>query len=324
MSRGFRLKNSHERGFAMQNDDRLLWASRYAERGWPVLPVWWPLSGGRCACGQPECSNQGKHPLVRRGLHSASTDPELVRRWWSRWPQANVGIRTGAPSGLLVVDVDGAAGMESMRTLVREHGSLRAAWTRSGSGGWHAYVRLSEGQRVPNSVGRLGPGLDVRGDGGSIVAPPSRHASGGTYGWTRPGVEPPPAPDWLVQLALPPTPAPVPPLRELVRHVSDRYGAAAVHAEADAVAGAPAGTRNHRLNLAAWRLGRLVAGGVVDEPIARDALLAAATSSGLPWQESVGTVRSGMRAGLRSPRQPRSRAVPPPSPAAAPRRSSSR
>src|SRR5262249_60282509 len=70
------------------------------------------------------------------------------------------------------------------------------------------------------------------------------------------------------------------------------------------VAGAPAGTRNHRLNLAAWRLGRLVAGGVVDEAIAREALLAAAVASGLPHHESVGTVRSGMTAGRRSPRQP--------------------
>jgi hypothetical protein len=177
---------------------------------------------------------------------------------------------------------------------------------------------------VPSSGRRLGAGLDVRGDGGSIVAPPSRHVSGGSYVWLRPGVEPPTAPGWLVQLALPPPPPAVPPLRDLTTRISDRYGAAAVHAEAEAVAGAPAGTRNERLNLAAWRLGRLVAGGVVDEAIAREALLAAATAAGLPQHESVGTVRSGMRAGLRNPRQPRPRDTPPLSPVATPRRSSSR
>jgi Bifunctional DNA primase/polymerase, N-terminal len=163
----------------LQADDRLLWTNAYAERGWPVLPLWWPLAGGACACGHAGCSKPGKHPLVRRGLHAATTDPALIRRWWTRWPLANVGIRTGAASGLLVVDVDGAAGMESLRALSRKHGPVRAAWVHTGSGGWHAYLRLPEGWRVPNSVGRLGLGLDVRADGGSIVAPPSRHASGG-------------------------------------------------------------------------------------------------------------------------------------------------
>jgi hypothetical protein len=97
----------------------------------------------------------------------------------------------------------------------------------------------------------------------------------------------------------------VPPLSVLERQVSDRYAAAAIRREAKAVAEAPAGSRNHLLNLAAWRLGRLAAGGVVDEAIAREALLAAAIASGLPHHESVGTVRSGMTAGRRSPRQPR-------------------
>ncbi len=89
----------------------LLRAARgYAARGWPVLPLCWPLPAGACACGRPGCSSPGKHPLVQRGLHAASTDPERIRRWWGRWLWANVGIRTGAASGLLVLDVDGTAG----------------------------------------------------------------------------------------------------------------------------------------------------------------------------------------------------------------------
>src|SRR5437660_7121675 len=269
------------------------------------MPLWWPLRTGACACGQPDCSNPGKHPLVRHGLHAATTDLQRIRRWWTRWPQANVGIRTGAASGLLVVDVDGAVGMESLGGLGREDGALRAAWVRTGSGGWHAYVRRPDGAPIRNSVGRLAPGIDVRGEGGSITAPPSRHASGDVYRWLKPGVEPPDAPDWLVRLALPPPTRPRWPLSELVRHVGDGYAAAAIGQEAEAVASAPAGTRNHRLNLAAWRLGQLVAGGVVDEMVARDALLAAAATAGLSAHESVATVRSGLTAGQRSPRQPR-------------------
>ncbi len=278
-------------------------AAEYALRGWPVLPVWWPLPDGACACGRPDCSKPGKHPLSRHGLHDASADPAAVRRWWARWPLANVGIRTGGASRLLVVDVDGADGMESLRALRLEHGPLQAAWARSGSGGWHAYLRLPEGQLVPNSVGRLGPGLDVRGDGGLIVAPPSRHASGGRYVWFRPGVEPPTAPGWLIELAVPPPPPPLKPAVELAGRVLDRYAAVAVRGEVEAVAEAPVGARNHRLNLAAWRLGRLVAGGVVEEAAARQALLAAAAAAGLPRHESVATVESGLRAGLLRPRQ---------------------
>ncbi len=223
-----------------------------------------------------------------------------------------MGIRTGAPSRLPVVDVDGPPGMASLRMLRNEHGPLPASWVRTGSGAWHAYLRQPDGERIPNSVGRLGPGLDVRADGGSIVAPPSLHAAGGRYGWLKPGVEPPPAPEWLIRLALPPPPPPVPPLAELAKQVTGRYAEAAIRREAEAVAAASAGTRNHRLNIAAYRLGRLVAGEVADEAGVRQALLAAAALAGLPHHESAGTVGSGMRAGMRSPRGPR------PGPAGAP------
>src|SRR5215472_16506038 len=121
----------------MAADNLLRQATGYAQRGWPVLPVWWPLTDGTCACGRPDCSKPGKHPLSRHGIHDATTDPALIDRWWTRSPHANIGILTGARSRLLVLDVDGPAGMESLRLLRREHGSLRAAWVRTGSGGWH-------------------------------------------------------------------------------------------------------------------------------------------------------------------------------------------
>jgi hypothetical protein len=277
-------------------------ARRYAARGWPVLPLYWPLGDGSCACGHPDCSSPGKHPLIRRGLHAASTDLARIRRWWGRWPQANVGIRTGAASGLLVLDIDGPTGLASLRALAREHGHLQAAWARSGSGGWHAYLRLPKGRRVPSSVGRLGPGLDVRAEGATIVAPPSLHASGRRYRWLRPGLGPPPAPAWLLELATPPPPPPAPPLALAHPRAANRYVEAALRGEAEAVAQAPVGTRNQRLNLAAYRLGRLVAAGLVDEASVRETLLAAAEASGLPRRESLATVRSGLGAGMRAPR----------------------
>lgn len=300
---------------------RLQAAEAYAGRGWPVLPLWWPAQGGACACGRPDCSKPGKHPLIRRGFHAATTDIAVLRRWWARWPDANVGVRTGTTSGILVVDVDGERGMESLRALRQEHGQLRAAWVQTGSGGWHAYLRLPAGQQVPGSVGRLGPGLDVRGDGGFVVAPPSRHLSGGNYRWRRSPGDLPEAPAWVIELALPPPPPPMRPLTLRGQEVTERYAAAAINREAAAVAGAPEGTRNHRLNLAAFRLGRLVGGGVADEDVAREALLAAARTAGLSQHESGATIRSGLRAGMQRPRRPEPASPPAPVPIASPPRS---
>jgi hypothetical protein len=157
-------------------------ALEYAAAGLPVLPL------------------SGKLPRIEGGLTRASADPLVVAEWWRRWPAANVGIRTGAESGLVVVDVDtpkGGAG--TLERLEREHGKLPAtARVLTGGGGWHIYLR-HPGQEVRNSAGKLGAGLDVRGDGGYVVAPPSLHESGRRYKWTRPlerGLADPPG--WLL------------------------------------------------------------------------------------------------------------------------------
>ena len=141
-------------------------ALAYAVAGFPVLPL------------------DGKVPRNRGGLTNASTDPAIISEWWGRWPSADVGIRTGAESGLLVLDVDVPAGLKTLAELERRHGKLRTACVLTGSGGWHHYFRYP-GEPVRNSAGRLGDGLDVRGDGGYVVAPPSLHESGRLYKWTR-------------------------------------------------------------------------------------------------------------------------------------------
>jgi KaiC/GvpD/RAD55 family RecA-like ATPase len=139
------------------------------EMGWAVFPL----------------APHGKVPLIGKaqggnGLLDASTDPEQIWQWWTETPTANVGIATGDRSGLVVVDVDGEAG-ESALADYGEMPNTPAAST--GKGRHLLFARPAEGLR--NSAGKLGAQLDIRGDGGYIVAPPSVHPSGAVYRWTR-------------------------------------------------------------------------------------------------------------------------------------------
>lgn len=138
-------------------------------------------------------------------MKDASTDQRLIADWWAQWPDANVGVRTGAASGLLVLDIDvDSRGEESLARLEEGHGRLPATLTaHTGGGGRHLFFR-HPGEDIRNSAGKLGHGLDIRGDGGYIVAPPSRHASGRAYRWQEGGgfgeaavAEPP---SWLLDL----------------------------------------------------------------------------------------------------------------------------
>jgi putative DNA primase/helicase len=151
------------------------------------------------------CPRPGKHPRTQNGLKDATTDRDQIEAWWTSWPDANVGIRTGADSNLVVLDIDAKSnGEQSLARLVEEHGLLpRTVAALTGGGGRHLLFK-HPGPELRNSAGKLGPGLDVRGDGGYIVAPPSRHASGACYAWqqgTAPGdLALADLPEWLVAL----------------------------------------------------------------------------------------------------------------------------
>ncbi len=140
------------------------------------------------------CQPRGKVPLATHGCRDASTDEATIRAWWARWPNANVGLATG--NGLLVLDVDPRHGGDESLAELAELPPTREALT--GGGGRHLFYR----GEARCSAGRLGPGLDVRGAGGYVVAPPSVHPSGSLYRWhpslglAHPVAD---APDWLLE-----------------------------------------------------------------------------------------------------------------------------
>lgn len=159
-------------------------ALAYAAAGLAVLPLHTPDAEGACSCRRACGRDTGKHPRTAHGLSDATTDPDRIASWWELWPDANIGVRTGADSGLVVLDIDaGSGGEASIAALEAEHDALPDTWAvETGGGGLHLWYR-HPGGRIPNSAGALGPGLDIRGDGGYVVAPPSRHRSGTAYRW---------------------------------------------------------------------------------------------------------------------------------------------
>jgi len=180
-------------------------AVAYAERGWRVFPLHWIREDGSCSCEKGcEPTKAGKHPLTAHGLKDASADPQHVERWWRATPAANIGIVTGKESGLVVLDVDPPEGEEQLARIEEYHGPIPPTLTaRSGKGGQHFYFAhpgrsISNRQDVLNEKpsGAVGA-IDVRGDGGYIIAPPSRNAAG-AYEWTAPDETPPAQiPDYL-------------------------------------------------------------------------------------------------------------------------------
>lgn len=201
-------------------------AHAYLALGWSVIPM------------QP----RGKRPLIRwaRFQRQRPTD-EDVEHWFARWPDANVGVVTGAVSGLLVLDVDaGHGGDASLAGLEREHAPLESTVEcLTGGGGRHLYF-LHFGEAVPNRAGFLA-GLDLRGDGGVVVAPPSIHPNGRPYRW-REGrdplaLAPAPMPSWLRRIVPGPAARPGHPLSHWRALVRDGVGEGARNATVASLAG---------------------------------------------------------------------------------------
>lgn len=180
----------------------MLSARVFAKRhGWWIVRLYGVVAG-RCECGDDECRHVGKHPRTRRGVKHGSSDDAQLGEWWSAHPNSNLGIATGARSKIFVLDVDGARdGVRALAELEERYGPLPETVRAVTGRGEHVYFQ-HPGWRVQNTSDKLARGLDIRGDGGLVVAPPSLHATGVRYRW-KDGHDPrviavAPAPDWLL------------------------------------------------------------------------------------------------------------------------------
>jgi hypothetical protein len=305
----------------------------YASRGIPVLPLHYPLPDrgdlqpvggdhhpavGRtgCSCRDPGCGQVAKHPLgalAPHGVKDATTNRARILAWWTRHPQANIGLACGHQFDVL--DVDGPAGAQAMRELAATHGFLSSGpLARTGGGGWHFYL-------APTGLGNVHPNglehVDWRGRGGYVVAPPSRHASGQPYQWaagrdldTPPGL----VPAVLLERLQPrqrQRPTSLVQLPAAADGPGDRYALVALAEELARVAAAPVGHRNRQLWESTRNLYNLVATGTLDQREVDHGLLAAADRCGLLEEEPRQTHRtlaSGRQVGLAHPRHPPERA----------------
>ena len=163
-------------------------ALAYAAKGWQVFPLH-TIRDGECSCGNTNCDSPGKHPMTKKGLKNATADETQINEWWSKWPEANIGIRTGKESGLFVLDLDykddpEKDGIRSMAKLsgMSDHAIPQTPKVQTGSGGEHHYFKMP-GSDLRNTAGKIAAGIDTRANGGYVVAPPSLHVSGMEYKW---------------------------------------------------------------------------------------------------------------------------------------------
>lgn len=263
-------------------------ALRYAAKDWAVFP----------------CRPRQKVPATKHGCKDATTDTDQIHRWWTAMPDANIGVATGAPSGIYVLDIDAKdGGHETLMDLIAAHtaaGAFAALWQMTPTGGYHAVFKMPHGD-LGNTAKTLGAGLDTRGTGGYILAAPSVHPNGGRYRWGE-RIDPPTIPGWLLTL-LRPAPKPRTPAKPLeIDSVGDEYIDAALQGEAELVAQAQPGARNHTLNTAAFNLGQLVGAGLLSSDRVWDVLTAAGRQCGLGDREIHRTLTSGLTAGTQHPR----------------------
>lgn len=188
------------------------YALRYAQMGWHVFPVW-GAKDGKCRCGR-ECNSPAKHPvemLVPNGQNAATTDPEIIRRWYSRMPEAGIAVFM-QPSGLVGIDIDPRnGGIDTIDDVEGKNGPLISDVLQfTQGGGEHRVFSLAKDASIA-LPGKLGPGVDVKRNG-YIVLSPTQGVSG-QYAWEASsdpleGMIPSPLPDWVRDLGQIHAPAP--------------------------------------------------------------------------------------------------------------------
>jgi len=169
----------------MTNEAVLKAAIEYVTRGFYVFPLHTVKDDLSCTCGVANCGDAGKHPRLARGLKEASRDLSKIEQWFGKGSEpSNIAIVTGEISGITVIDVDigeGKFGAESWLEAIGDNGEPDTLMAHTGSGGMHVIFQYNSALKTSSNT--LGKGVDVRNDGGYIVAAPSRHRSGGFYSW---------------------------------------------------------------------------------------------------------------------------------------------
>ena len=275
-------------------------ALAYAKRGWHVFP----------------CNPLTKRPIVPNGHLAAAVDANVISDWWRRYPNAMIGCATGPRSGFWVLDADrdlieGKDGISVLAAMGVLPDTVEQATPR---GGLHKLFRWDPARPVRNSASRLGPDIDVRGEGGYVVLAGSVRSDGARYEWS---ISPEngaisEAPDWLyeaIRRAKPKTDSPVDPSLDFPfegEKTSDA-AASAFKQQCLRVAGAGEGSRNDTLNTAAFEIGLFVGRGEMGKSRAAEGLLRAAGECGLAEDDGEDsckkTIASGLSAGIRAGRE---------------------
>jgi hypothetical protein len=185
--RAFRLRRAGRRDLAEQlvtvMQRHLRAALALATRGMHVFP----------------CGVRAKTPVTARGCLDATIDRQTIERWWHDNPDYNIGLRTGQVSNVFVIDVDGVDAEAALRKLEAEHGAVPATVETITGRGRHIWLKYPAGTTVCNSVGKIAPGVDTRGDNAYVLTPPSVHPSGRRYAWSVDSANKiAAAPDWLL------------------------------------------------------------------------------------------------------------------------------
>jgi hypothetical protein len=270
--------------------ERLAAALRYVDRGWPVFPV----------------NPSTKAPMTAHGFHDASRDPTTLRAWFGNG-RALIAIPTGEITGIVALDIDLSESVDGGHSL-EELGVAFAPETpmaHTPRGGAHCLF-AHPNRFVKTIAGKLGRGLDIRGDGGSLTLPPGP----GRY-WdphlNLDSVPLAPMPSWMVipEPEAPPIPSSVRPIGRL-----SRYAEAALEGAVRRIVEAPAGSQQNTLNAQVYGIGRLAGGGVIPPDLALNSMLWAARrmashDARRPWRavDVERKVKTAFADGLRDPRE---------------------
>lgn len=159
-------------------------ALAYQRMRWRIFPchsIVQTDAGPACSCGKASCGSPGKHPRTKGGFKDATDEEAAIRRWWARWPDANIALATG--DGLAVFDIDGEEGFQQFQAFVAQHGRVPETLTSQTGRGVHLVFAMRDGAPSVRSAAR--GKVHVRGDGGYIILPPSNHISGRNYKWLK-------------------------------------------------------------------------------------------------------------------------------------------